>query len=189
MGYTHYMAYAPEDEQFKKAWPDILTDARLIVDHVTNELGIEIAGGVGEGEPVIGGEGPPSMPVLSGTIWLNGAGPREPEHEDLAHETLLIDPHPGAARKMDQLRAKGFVWEFCKTARKPYDVAVGAILIRCHQHAPEAFVFDSDGGWLDGAWDDPRAVVVKLFGTDELKVSLEKADSTNGPPCVRGARA
>ena len=58
-------------------------------------------------------------------IWLNGVG-------DDGHETFLIDFKDS--------------WEFCKTARKPYDLAVKVILILAEKHniLKEKFSFDGD---------------------------------------------
>ena len=47
------------------------------------------------------------------------------------HETFMIE-------------RTGTSWEFCKTARKPYDVYVVACLILLHHYNPE-FVWSSDG--------------------------------------------
>lgn len=73
---------------------------RTIADCETR--GIHICDGNGEGKPV----------VMMGKILLNGDGAR-----DLDHETLYFTDDP------DEV---GF--NFCKTARKPYDYAVRKIL-------------------------------------------------------------
>lgn len=55
-----------------------------------------------------------------------------------------------------QYDKRRFLWDFCKTSRKPYDVAVSAILLRCHQLSPDALDIASDGGsdheWRHGAF-------------------------------------
>ncbi|MGR3938430.1 hypothetical protein [Streptomyces sp. BRA346] len=135
MGYTHYFAYAPSTREFQDAWPRMVADARRIVAHVQS-LGIAVTGPLGRGSPE----------TSESCIALNG---------QFDHESLVISPGPpnpahdpyGAG----QYATRGFVWSFCKTARKPYDLAVCAILLRCWQLAPRAFVIGSDGGW-DAEW-------------------------------------
>jgi hypothetical protein len=72
--------------------------------------------------------------VINGdAIRLNGVG-------DAGHETFLFE------RNLDD-------FTFCKTAQKPYDVIVTAILACAVEHAPEYVRVSSDGGeedWSDG---------------------------------------
>lgn len=215
MGYTHYFAYAPKDETFIAAWPQMVADAQRIVEHVRGS-GIIICGWDGTGEPEL---------EVAGRIRLNGT-----ERDDLDHETLGIDPKPWRAwehpenagtrwaeRQRDEFAQRGFLWAFCKTARKPYDGCVGAILLRCVQLAPDAFVIASDGSWdcewrySAGVWSNeqidalyeeaeregtlgareyvapasPRGIVRELFGSDTGAFG----DTLDGPPCTRKASA
>ena len=77
-----------------------------------------------------------------------------------------------------------FVSGFCKTARKPYDIAVTSMLLRCRHLAPDAFLIASDGAWdlewASGATRRERAgppalgaidVVALLFGQREVRES------------------
>lgn len=84
-----------------------------------------ICGGDGKGEPKID----------ETTVWFNGQGP------DLDHETFVFNatrelPYPSAGA--DRLGSA-----FCKTARKPYDVVVTAVLT--FLHADWGFDVSSDG--------------------------------------------
>lgn len=66
------------------------------------------------------------------TIDINGVG-------DDAHENLVLHPDPG--------------WSFCKTAAKPYDVVVVAVLCALATIAKDFVVVTSDGDrddWLEG---------------------------------------
>ncbi len=156
MGYTHYFAYDPNVASFLDAWPRMVSDAQLIAIHVRLTLRVRLADGVGEGEPEI----------TERRISLNG-----PVEGGLAHETFTIDPTPwrtwdeqaalGHADWADYERglfeSRGFIAAFCKTARRPYDIAVSSILLRCRHLAPDAFVIASDGDW-EGDWHpDARA--------------------------------
>lgn len=167
MGYTHYFAYSPLTEAFRKSWPAMVADTRDIVAHVQS-LGVAVTGSMGRGQPEI----------TERYIALNGL---------IDHESLWIEPQPPnysidpyGAR---QYASRGFVWSFCKTAWKPYDLAVAAILLRCRQLAPHAFAISSDGRWED-EWQygapSPRSLIASLFppGAEECPFS----DTTQGPP-------
>jgi len=146
MGYTHYFAYDPNAQSFVAAWPQMVSDAQRITSHVQETLAIRLADGMGEGAPEISER----------RIWLNG-----PAAGDLGHETFVIDPAPWriwneqaalghedwAEYERAQFKARGFLTGFCKTARKPYDIAVTSTLLRCRHLAPDAFVIGSDGDW------------------------------------------
>ena len=73
-----------------------------------------------------------TKPVISDNyISFNGIA-------DDAHETLYISQFP----KLE--------FNFCKTARKPYDSVVVKVLQTCKDIAPESFELSSDG---DGIFD------------------------------------
>ncbi|OAL02070.1 hypothetical protein IQ06DRAFT_368552 [Phaeosphaeriaceae sp. SRC1lsM3a] len=56
---------------------------------------------------------------------------------------------------------------FCKTARRPYDVVVTAILLRAAQLAGDAFSVGSDGFWDE--WKAGRELVLSLWPDDEQR--------------------
>jgi len=71
--------------------------------------------------------------VDDGYIIFNGIG-------DNGHETMV-------------LQRQGFGFQFCKTARKPYDRVVTALLILANFHSPYTWVITSDGepdDWQEG---------------------------------------
>ncbi|WP_031510879.1 hypothetical protein [Streptomyces megasporus] len=170
MGYTHYYAYAPRTAVFRTAWPQMVVDTRRILDTVRSGA-VSLAGPFGSEEPE----------VTERIIHFNG---RRPYH----YESFVLDPEPpdpavdpyGAQRYAEQ----GFAWSFCKTARQPYDIAVSAVLLRCHMLAPAAFVIGSDGYWND-EWRTARQVVEALFDTVPDVSPFQ--DTTAGPelraPC------
>ena len=75
-------------------------------------------------------------------IWLNGVG-------DDSHEAFLLD-------------FKGS-WAFCKTARKPYDLAVKAILILAEKHEILKEPFDFDGDRSDGEFINARTFIKEHY--------------------------
>jgi hypothetical protein len=85
--------------------------------------------------------------VVSTTgIRLNGSS-----KDDNDHETLVIDPEES-----------GFA--FCKTARKPYDAVVCAILIRTAELNP-GLEISSDGEWdAEDEWSVGKALYTTALG-------------------------
>ncbi len=131
MGYSHYFAYDPTASSFVAAWPQMISDARLIAWFVQSSLDIPLANGEGDGEPELSDR----------RMWLNG-----PRLQGEAHEPFSIDPSPPNLTGQDP-ECSRFAHGFCKTARMPYDIAVASILLRCHHLAPDAFLVASDGDW------------------------------------------
>ena len=86
---------------------------------------------------------------------------------------------------------------FCTTGRKPYDLAVSAILLRCALLLPQAFAISSDGAWdrewaygaTPGAAAPPlgaRAVIADLFDLrppdNPLRVTVADVRFDTGTP-------
>lgn len=85
----------------------------------------------------------------------------------------------------------------CTTSRKPYDLAVSAILLRCTLLLPQAFAVASDGAW-DAEWAHgatpgttaprlgARTVIANLFDVrppaSPLRTSVAELHPTPGTP-------
>lgn len=95
--------------------------------------------------PLLGEEDVPGSPPIANTevIRFNGVG------ED-GHETFSFDRLPSD--------------EFCKTAQKPYDRMVCAVLIVAAKHAPRQVLVSSDG-WRH-EWLPALGFVHQTLGTD-----------------------
>lgn len=56
---------------------------------------------------------------------------------------------------------------FCKTAQRPYDLAVGLVLLIAKKHAPNSIKVSSDGTWgkdeIDEDWTAIRRAFYDLF--------------------------
>ena len=87
-------------------------------------------------EPLAGPE------ITETHIQMNGAG-------DDGYETFVLTKHPSD-------------FEFCKTAQKPYDAVVCAILISAHKHAPDVLTISSDGERAD--WAPGLTIVTAACG-------------------------
>jgi hypothetical protein len=130
MGYTHYWKQLRSFT--KPEWKDVIADVKAIVSDVQHVQGIALADGMGDG-----GTQPEFTPNY---IMFNGVG------ED-AHETFRITRKPDGG-------------DFCKTAQKPYDLAVTAVL--CYlATVTETHHVTSDGHgreWLEGLAEARRAL-------------------------------
>lgn len=156
MGYTHYWTQVRDFT--KDEWADIRADLAAILKYAQHEFGIPLADAAGD-------DG--TSPEIDGDkIYFNGVG-------DGAHETMCVDRVRPPQESWQSRRGTNF----CKTARKPYDRAVVAVL--CYLSTitrrddpaigdpivgTEAFTVSSDGGgsdFLDGLELARRALPAK----------------------------
>ena len=101
------------------------------------------------GVPIMGGDGSDgSEPTLTlELVNLNG-------REDDSHENFAVST-----------TGDSIDWGFCKTARKPYDKVVGAILLRIREDSPQ-FNISSDGSWSE--WRPARRLFTKVMGREPI---------------------
>jgi hypothetical protein len=128
MGYSHYWSVPPGDPRYAAKWPGIVEDTRRIVAAV-RDMGVVIAGPDGRRRPVLD---------PAGGIAFNGDATTDLDYETFA----LAAPGFGGPPRP----------EFCKTGRRPYDLAVAAVLLRCHLLLPGVFLIGSDGDWEREWW-------------------------------------
>jgi hypothetical protein len=132
MGYTHYWRRSTATQP---AWAEYISDISSIVKYCTGE-GIPLANGFGD-------EG--SLPIISsGEVAFNGAG-------EEAHETFMM------LREED---SDGY-FRFCKTAYKPYDMAVCLALIMAKKRFGKDIEVSSDGGEED--WKNSFDAALRVF--------------------------
>jgi len=120
--------------------PELVTDINNIIVGAMAR-GISIRNGLGEGEPI----------VNETEVILNGDA-----SEDEDYETFSFTSG----------ETTGGLASFCKTARKPYDAVVGAILLRLHETIP-GFEFSSDGSFEeDSDWGKAKSLYLQVFGEE-----------------------
>lgn len=163
MGYTHYWTVRPDrvtPEQFLR----LAMDCRRLFDAAISS-GIELSGWSGD---------PVTRPELSeGSIVFNGRQPDDYETFVL-DVTPLVDPGPDAPDyerfRYERNLSIGGRWECCKTARRPYDAVVAAVLIRAAELLQEAITVTSDGNFDDpfdenySTWARARSLYEAVFG-------------------------
>lgn len=111
MGYTHYWTQVRDFS--RDEWSAIVADVSEILKEAQHNQGIALANCLGDGGT--------SPEISDSIIGFNGVG------ED-SHETLVLH------RIREELTEQDIKWgrkrgrDFCKTARKPYDPVVTAVL-------------------------------------------------------------
>jgi len=125
MGYTHYCNKKSSHTDDNKNFKIVLAEAKKLYKHLPKDEKIELFGGCGTGDPTFSEQ----------EIRFNGD-----ETKGLDHETFLVTPNVTD-------------FEFCKTARKPYDLMACAVLISMKKHM-NGFTYSSDGDKED--WEPAK---------------------------------
>lgn len=153
MGYTHYFELKRKatEEEIEK----VLEEVKNMVKHLPkssptaggyySDDPLKICGGMGVGKPTFSKE----------MINFNGD-----ESEGLDHETFHIEFNKPK-------------WDFCKTARKPYDMLVCLCLISLKNNI-EGFTFSSDGVLDD--WEPAFEFYRKHIGNLNFETEAAFAD-------------
>lgn len=158
MGYTHYYRvpklmdkkkFKLLSEDLKNAAEFLPTTSKSAGNYFPKEA-IVLAGGDGEGKPEF----------TEDHICFNGTNKK-----DLSHETFAIDRDNSARRESED----GLIFEFCKTARKPYDLMVCVSLLRLKHHFPKC-VISSDGN--DEDWAQAKEVYKHIFKMEPPKLKF-----------------
>lgn len=141
MGYTHYWYQDTKLDDAKFA------AAALDIEKVLAVTEVPLAGGMGdEGtKPEVGPK----------RISFNGV-------DEDGHETLYVEPTAEKPSYQDQSEPQ--VFNFCKTARKPYDEVVIASLAVLKHHLGDAIRVSSDGYFSE--WETGLALAKRATGLD-----------------------
>jgi hypothetical protein len=149
MGYTHYTYRPRKNAGSAYMFGKLALDAKTICDYA-NANGIRIRNGNGEGEPEF----------TEFYFSINGdASAFTSEGRDLAHETFYW---AGIPTQSEWRKDEPDFFEFCKTAYKPYDAVVTAILIRAKSIYGSCVRISSDGEWSE--WQAGRDMYEAIFG-------------------------
>ena len=160
MGYTHYFTQTRDFTD--KEWRSITAfsgnllknnDAKKVIDHKHDQ----------------------KLEINNKTILFNGI-------KNDSHETFVLDKlkgrHPDYYTPKEIREAKG-VFNFCKTAQKPYDQYVVAFLCGVNVLAPGALHITSDG-WKS-EWKDGLNLAQYICGNGDFE-SYRKAVATINIP-------
>jgi len=146
MGYTHY--YFTLGKHDPEKWASIFPQLSTDAALLIAASGVSIKGSGGDGEPVL----------TEDIIAINGDARGGDEHESFV---LCRNAQRNGS--------------CCKTARKPYDDVITAILIRASQLLGREYMVESgrdrkeissDGDWDE--WYGGRNLVKQVFPDDEV---------------------
>ena len=133
MGYSHYWTFQrsglPHGELAER-----YQRAVVEIKHLRKRLpkNIVVAGPLGEGRPKL----------INELVCFNGDSSK-----NLDHETFCVPLTKDANSFSNDPD-----WDFCKTARKPYDLLVCASLLSFSRALPSVFTFESDGNIYGEDW-------------------------------------
>lgn len=169
MGYTHYWTL---DSNHQLEWAEALANVvRPIIDASPVKLEVEFAD---DGIYLNGRQ-------CARSKRFNKAYCSCPTCERNQHETFVLPtiianlPRPAYHDHIGPHER----WAFCKTARKPYDVVVVAILSALEHEAPEAIRVRSDGSLYSG----------KEGWNDHIEDGVELARRALGDPAIQAPRS
>lgn len=139
MGYTHYFYSKLNKDQIVSAMNDI----DKIIQNGTDEDGCIEGGKIGNPASFDKKKELPICDRKRGVINFNGdvnlaSGVESYWNSELNHENLVVAPFNGDDE-----------FSFCKTARKPYDKLVVAILFHLGYLFPNSFHWASDGNLIE----------------------------------------
>ena len=143
LGYSHYYEWDVPLQDASTKFPQWSKEVELILDEVQRR-----------GIVVWDREGSNAVIVDPEFVLVNG-----PVKDDQGHEAFYL----GLEDCLAPLNWQAETRPFCKTAGKPYDVAVVAALIQFSKHFPDAQIH-SDGGPHD--WQEGLELCQHLFGDD-----------------------
>lgn len=150
MGYTHYWRRPRKNNGYGSAYMfgQLALDAKKVIAQAERD-GIRIRNGNGEGEPEFN----------EAHFSINGDATTVVEGRDLAHETFYWEGIPSIS---EWHKDQPSTFDFCKTAYKPYDAVVTAILIRAKHIYGQCVSVSSDGDWQE--WQTGRELYERVFG-------------------------
>lgn len=152
MGYTHYFERNNLNKGSAYMFGKLALDAKQIIQ-TAKEAGIEICGPHGHGEPEF----------TEGHFSFNGLEMLGQDHETFYWEALPVQPEWQTQYFRETGRDQNVIFDFCKTAYKPYDAVVTAVLIRAKEIYGSLVDIRSDGNWED--WQAGRDLYEATFGT------------------------
>lgn len=195
MGYTHYW-YRPKEIE-PTTFQRIVDDFKQLLPEF-ERIGIPLAGPTGEGEPIInydevafngsmhcgherkeivipwpsenaGGVFGSNDPV-SGTWFAGHVIETRVCNGDCSYESFIFERVREPKHQWDRPHPEGW-FDFCKTAFRPYDLAVTAFLVIAKHHLGDQLKVSSDGEGPQ--WRDGILLCRMVLGYGELPLSKE----------------
>lgn len=154
MGYTHYHTRNAKNKGSAFMFGKLALDAKAIIAEAQSR-GIAIRGYDGTGEPEF----------TEGYFRFNGDASEGLDYETFAWEALPQQQDWEREHYIASGRNPDQIFDFCKTAYRPYDAVVTAILIRAKVIYGNCVDVRSDGDWNAG-WQAGRELYEAVFGEE-----------------------
>lgn len=183
-------------ETFSKQFPTHEQSVKKIAAHIeafklaANDINLLLknlpktsatAGGYHSNDPIVicggGGTGKPKVDEFG--VWLNGTDKGDMSHETFALELLAPQPVYGGRGEYDP---KEGVFNFCKTARKPYDFVVCVSLLIYKHYLKGDLKLSSDGDFDD--WKPAIDFYESFFKRKVLASTLNEMFGKEWKPVV-----
>ncbi|MFS0728355.1 hypothetical protein [Paenibacillus sp. 1P07SE] len=149
MGYTHY--WYRQKAIDRAVFGQIKRDFGKLLP-VLEEQGVSLADGMGNGKPVL----------TATKICFNGTKSESYETFDFSQLLRL--------RSWEEPAEDGTYFQFCKTAERPYDLAVTAFLIIAKHYLKQQLTVSSDGDAAD--WAAARQICKEHLGLDHVELNF-----------------
>ena len=175
MGYTHYWKLNLDYEINSEKWKEIVDDFNKILDVEINIADNNIyagTGGMTSLRKILEPYSNQKLEITDEEIRFNGR-----EEGDRGHETFSLQRK--SDKRLEDYASRldrKYIFDFCKTARKPYDIVVCCLLVILKYHLGNMIEFSSDGAdWtndegvyyeIDGAWSDAIKLCAKNLSYD-----------------------
>lgn len=168
IGYTHYWTYQPDKIEGTEELRKRFLQAVFWIDKAHKMIKKDKfihkgqAGGFYDDQPCIirGGLGEGKPMINESQVWFNGDAKKEMDHETFGIRWC------GNEREND----------FCKTARKPYDLLVCVSLLAMQQafKGTGAFTFSSDGD--NAECEEAKDLFIRITGLSIGEIFPEETD-------------
>ena len=183
MGYTHYWKFNLDYEINSEKWKEIVDDFNKILDveidipSKNDPFGPTVhpyfdvydgTGGMTSLRNILEPYSNQKLEITDEEIRFNGR-----EEGDRGHETFSLQRK--SDKRLEDYASRldrKYIFDFCKTARKPYDIVVCCLLVILKHRLGNMIEISSDGkDWtndegkyyeIDGAWSDAIKICVVL---------------------------
>ena len=174
MGYTHYWKLNLDYEINSEKWKEIVDDFNKILDVEINIADNNIyagTGGMTSLRKILEPYSNQKLEITDEEIRFNGR-----EEGDRGHETFSLQRK--SDKRLEDYASRldrKYIFDFCKTARKPYDIVVCCLLVILKHRLGNMIEISSDGRdgtndgvyyEVDGAWSNAIKLCVENLSYD-----------------------
>ena len=187
MGYTHYWKFNLDYEINSEKWKEIVDDFNKILDveidipSKNDPFGPTVhpyydvydgTGGMTSLRNILEPYSNQKLEITDEEIRFNGREEGDRGHEIFSLQRKVDKRLEDYATRLD----RKYIFDFCKTARKPYDIVVCCLLVILKHRLGNMIEISSDGkDWtndegkyyeIDGAWSDAIKICVENLSYD-----------------------